>query len=184
MKPLPLQDWDASLDPVIDDMRGLPLNVHSLLANHPPLLEAWWRLRMYLVKGGDLGQRHCELVILRIAVHMRSWYEWASHVLRGMESGLSLEEIDGLLHNDHQWNVEDAVLIEAVDEIAQQHAISPATLERLSSHYSDQQILDIVHLHGMYTTLACLIKTWGIELDEHVEKRLPGSVRPDTFVTS
>ena len=93
MKPVPLQDWDHSLQHVIDDMNGIAINIHALMANHPALLNAWWDLRNYLVHGGDLDQRQCELVILRVAVHMRSWYEWGSHVVRGIDSGLSTEEI-------------------------------------------------------------------------------------------
>ena len=90
MKPLPISAWDSSLQRVVDDMHGRPLNIHALMANHPRLLNAWWDLRMYLVNGGDLTQRHCELAILCIAVHIKSWYEWASHVVRGIDSGLTL----------------------------------------------------------------------------------------------
>ena len=35
MQPLPLQQWDESLDHVVSDMNGRPLNVHSLMANYP-----------------------------------------------------------------------------------------------------------------------------------------------------
>ena len=37
MKPLPPTQWDESLQPVLDDMNGRPLNVHGLMANHPKL---------------------------------------------------------------------------------------------------------------------------------------------------
>ena len=94
MEPVPVLEWDTSLKHVIDDMGGRPLNVHALMANHPPLLNAWWDLRNYSVNGGDLDQRQCELAILRIAVHVGSWYEWASHVDRGLACGLSLAEIE------------------------------------------------------------------------------------------
>ena len=83
MKPLAIDEWDASLQWVIDDMQGRPLQLHCLLANHPDLLNAWWNYRMHSVRGGDLAQRDCELVILRVAVHMEAWYEWAAHVVRG-----------------------------------------------------------------------------------------------------
>ena len=84
MRPLPLPEWDDSLERVLDDMDGQPLNVHGLMANHPDLLNAWWDYRNYSVRGGALDQRDCELVILRVAVHMRNWYEWAAHVDRAL----------------------------------------------------------------------------------------------------
>ena len=181
MKPLPLEKWDDSLQRVVDDMHGRPLNIHALLANHTALLDAWWDLRMYLDSGGDLEQPHCELVILRIAVHLGSWYEWASHVVRGIDSGLTLDEIENVKSDDGNWNDADAVLLDAVDEIATCNAIGGPTLERLAAHFTERQVMDIVHLHGMYQTLGCLISTWGLELDAHVAERLPQGVTESSF---
>ena len=171
-----LSAWEKSLQPVIDDMGGRPLNIHALLANHPALLEAWWPLRMHLVNGGDLDRRHCELVILRVAAHMKSWYEWASHVVRGLDCGLSLEEIQSVRDPGAAWNESDAVLLDAVDELMDNDALSSTTLQRLAPHFTNQQILDVMHLRGMYMTIACVIRTWGLELDKTVAARLPESV--------
>ena len=148
-----LSEWEKSLAPIIDDMDGRPLHIHALLANHPALLEAWWPLRMYLVNGGDLEQRHCELVILRIAAHMGDWYEWASHVVRGLDNGLSLEEIENVRNRDSKWSEVDGLLLTVVDE----------------------------HLKGMYTTIGCVINTWGLELDEHIAARLPDAAAAEDF---
>lgn len=181
MRPVPANDWEPSLQHIVSDMQGRPLNVHGLLANHPRLLEAWWALRNYLVRGGDLDQRHCELVILRVAARRRSWYEWASHVARGLDSGLSLEEIERVRHDDAGWQEPDAVLLDAVDEILAAGSLSPTTLERLAGHFTDRQVLDLVHLQGMYATLACVISTWEVDLDEHITQRLPATVTPESF---
>ena len=181
MQILALSEWEKSLQHVIDDMGGRPLNIHALLANHPALLEAWWPLRMYLVNGGDLEQRHCELVILRIATHMQSWYEWASHVVRGLNSGLSLEEIEKVRNADAAWEESDAALLVAVDELERDGAISRSTLERLAPHFTNKQILDIMHLRGMYTTIGCVIATWGLDLDDHVAAQLPESVTKESI---
>ena len=181
MRPVPANDWEQSLKHIVSDMKGRPLNVHGLLANHPRLLDAWWTLRNYLVRGGDLDQRHCELVILRVAARRRSWYEWASHVARGLDSGLSLEEIERVLRDEAGWQEPDAVLLEAVDEILDAGSLSPATLKRLAGHFTDRQVLDLVHLQGMYATLACVISTWEVDLDEHVARRLPATVTAEGF---
>jgi 4-carboxymuconolactone decarboxylase len=181
MTPLSLNKWEKSLQPVIDDMGGRPLNIHALLAQHPALLEAWWPLRKHLVTGGELVQRECELVILRVATHTGSWYEWASHVVRGMDSGLTLEEINDVRDSDAQWDEKEAVLLSAVDELTQQRALSPEMLGRLGAFYTDRQVLDLMHLHGMYMTLAAILETWEVELDEHVARRLPDTVTPEGF---
>ena len=181
MQAVALNNWDDSLKHVIDDMGGRPLDIHALLANHPALLEAWWPLRMYLVNGGDLERRHCELVILRIAAHMHSWYEWAAHVVRGLDTGLTLEEIENVRDKNATWRDDDAALLDAVDDLLTQDAIAPETLERLTPHFTDRQVLDIMHLKGMYTTIGAMINTWGLNLDDHIAAHLPGSVTEESF---
>lgn len=181
MKPVPIRDWDPSLQHVIDDMHGRPINIHGLMANHPALLNAWWNLRNYLVNGGDLEQRQCELVILRVAVHMKSWYEWGSHVVRGLDSGLSLDEIERVRGDSNDWDDADSALLTAVDDIAQHNVISEETHRSLARHFTDRQMLDIVLLHGMYLTMGCMINTWDIELDDCVRERLPEQVTRQSF---
>lgn len=181
MKPVPLQEWDTSLQHVIDDMSGRPLNIHSLMANHPRLLNAWWDLRNYSVEGGDLDQRHCELVILRVAAHTGSWYEWASHVVRGLDSGLTLDEIERVCSASDDWTDADAALLEAVDELARDSMLSTGMRERLAVYFTERQMMDIILLRGMYLTLGSMISTWDVELDPNVAERLPQSVTTDSF---
>jgi alkylhydroperoxidase family enzyme len=154
MKPLPISAWDPSLQHVVDDMHGRPLNIHALMANHPRL---------------------------RIAVHMKSWYEWASHVVRGIDSGLTFDEIHNVRSGDGEWGDADAALLQAIDEITANNCISEVTRTRLQEHFTSQQMLDIILLHGMYQTLGCLINTWGLELDEHVREQLPKAVTETAF---
>ena len=184
MRPLPLPQWCESLGRVADDMDGRPLNVHSLMANNPTLLDAWWDLRNYSVHGGTLEQRECELVILRIAVHMRCWYEWASHIDRGLVAGLSEEEIERVLLGPGatEWNERDAILLKAVDELVSERRIDESTHEILGEYLDSNQVMDVIVIHGMYITLGCLINTWGLELDEHVRARLPEQFAEKMFV--
>ena len=113
MKPLPPSNWDESLQSILDDMSGRPLNVHGLMANHPQLLKSWWKFRNYSIAGGDLRQRECELVILRVSARMKVWYEWASHVVRGQASGLSMQEIERVREGPAAagWNERDSALL-------------------------------------------------------------------------
>lgn len=183
MQPLPSQEWDESLSEVLDDMNGQPLNVHGLMANHPQLLNAWWNYRNYSVNGGDLPQRDRELVILRVAFHTGAWYEWASHVDRGQRVGLSVDEINRVTNGPcvPGWTAREVTLLTAVDELVSQRAISARTQKDLAAHFSGNQVMDIIVIHGMYITLGCMINTWGLELDEQVKQRLPDGVSRDSF---
>ena len=176
MTPLPPDQWDPALQHVIDDMNGRPLNIHCLLANHPELLKAWWNYRMYLVRGGDLPQRDCELVILRISVLTRKWYEWSAHVVRGLAAGMSLEEIERVAAGPaaSDWGKKDSTLLSAVDSLFNIRRIDSATLTSLKTYFSGQQIMDLISIHGMYVTIACMIGTWEIQIDDAVASCLPG----------
>jgi 4-carboxymuconolactone decarboxylase len=183
MNPLPVHRFDPSLKHVIDDMNGRPIRIHCLLANHPDLLNAWWNYRMHSVRGGDLEQRDCELVILRVAVHMQAWYEWAAHVVRGLAAGLSLKEVERVAAGPSagSWSKQDAALLKSVDQLIANRAIDSETLAVLGEYFSDKQIMDIVSLQGMYLTIACIIGTWDIEIEDHVADQLPESVTEQSF---
>lgn len=171
LKPLPAEQWDDSLSRVLDDMRGRPLNVHALMAHNPALLAAWWNFRMHGVRGGGLSDRHRELIVLRVAVHMRAWYEWASHVERGLAAGLTLEEIERVRRgsDDGSWESDDALVLRAVNDCIEQRGIGASTLRALHERFSAAQILDIIAIHGMYVFLGTIINTWDLEPDEFVK---------------
>jgi len=183
MKPLPPDQWDPSLQHIIDDMHGRPIQIHCLLANHPELLNAWWNYRMHSVQGGDLEQRDCELVILRVAVHVEAWYEWAAHVDRGLAAGLTLQEIYRVAEGPTAvaWTDKDAMLLSAVDQLIAGRRIDDTTLGILKKEFSEKQIVDIISLQGLYVTIACLIGTWPVEIEEHVAQRLPEEVTEEAF---
>ena len=181
--PLPVSDWDASLATIVADMGGAPINVHGLMANHPELLKAWWNFRNYSVRGGALGRRNGELVILRVAVHVRAWYEWGSHVERSLACGLSLEEIERVKQGPAApgWAAGEAALLAAVDELIATHGLAPDSHARLRAHFSVQQIMDVMAIHGMYVILGCMINTWGLELEARVRDKLPDGVTKESF---
>ncbi|NIB43076.1 carboxymuconolactone decarboxylase family protein [Pseudomaricurvus alkylphenolicus] len=174
LSPLDPKYWHADLEPIVDDMNGAPIHVHQLMAHNPALLKAWWNFRNHSVNGGTLGKRSGELVILRVAVHMQAWYEWASHVDRSLTCGITAKEIQCILTFplDSHWQTADAALLTAVDELIQRHRITPATLARLEDHFTTEQVMDIIAIQGMYVILAGMINTWGLELDPNVHQRI------------
>lgn len=181
--PLPVNQWDVALQDIVADMHGQPINVHKLMAHHPDLLRAWWNFRNHAVRGGALGSRLGELVILRVAVHMKAWYEWASHVDRSLACGLSRVEIERVKQGAVApgWTQQEQAVLQAVDELVSEHAIAPATLTTLQQACTLQQILDLISIQGMYVILAGMINSFGLELDASVQKRLPAGMNQADF---
>jgi len=183
VNPVPVAQWDNSLSSIVDDMKGRPINVHKLMAHNPALLKAWWNFRNYSVAGGALGKRKGELVILRVAVHLKAWYEWGSHIERSLSCGLSLEEIERVKIGGKAvgWENSESLLLLAVDELIVNRALSSGTHTSLREHYSVAQVMDIMAIHGMYIILGCMINTWGLELDAHVQDKLPEGITKESF---
>ena len=183
LSPLPVSAWDDSIARVREDMHDRPLNVHALMAHNPKLLNAWWNFRNYAVSGGALGRRNSELVILRVALRIRAWYEWGSHVERALDYGLTMDEIERVKQGSQalQWPPAEALLLKAVDELFSEHAITAETLDELSRHFSPAQVLDLIAIQGMYVILGGMINTWPLELDEHVREKLPATVTKAGF---
>lgn len=181
--PLPVPEWDPSLAQVVEDMQGAPINVHSLMANHPALLQAWWNFRNHSVDGGALGRRRGELVILRVAVHVRSWYEWAAHVERALTVGITREEIERVKAGADApgWDPSEAALLRAVDELFATYGLSDATHRELRTFYSARQIMDLMAIQGMYFILGCMVNTWDLELDDTIRAGLPEDMTQQKF---
>ena len=179
-----LKNWDPSLKFIIEEMNGSPLNVHKLLAKHPNLLKAWWNFRNYSVAGGNLGKRQGELVILRVAFYLKSWYEWASHVDRSLKVGISLKEIQNVNKqlDPTDWSDKEFLLLSAVDQLIENKRLSKTQYKKLSGHFSEQQIMDLIAIHGMYLILGCMINIWGLPLDNDIQERLPSSVNEVSFL--
>jgi hypothetical protein len=181
---LEVHNWDVILNPIITQLDGEPLNVHKLMAKHPKLLKAWWNFRNYAVNGGDLGRRKGELVILRVASYLNSWYEWASHVDRSLKCGLSLEEITRVNNtlNENDWETSEFLLLKCVDELIGTQNLKKDSYKKLNYFFTDKQIMDVIAIHGMYIILGCMLNIWGVELEEIIAKRLPSAVNKKKFL--
>ena len=184
LSPLAPENWPSELSSVLEEMQGNPINVHGLMANNPALLNAWWAFRNYSVEGGALGKRNAELLILRVAVHMKSWYEWGSHLDRALKVGIGLGEINDLLLPLDQGNWSDAekALVCAVDDLTQYHQIQNETRVSLNTQYTNNQIMDLIAIHGAYLILAAMIDTWDLALDSETFERISDFTDEEGFL--
>ena len=72
---------------------GSKTNIIQIMANHPPMALAWSHFGKYFMTGHTLNNRQLEFVVLRVAVLVKSHYEWHNHVGYAMQAGITLEEI-------------------------------------------------------------------------------------------
>lgn len=58
------------------------------------------------------------------------------------------------------------MLLAAADECASERRISDKTRDGLLQHLNGQQMLDLLFTIGMYTTLALMLKTLEVPMDD------------------
>jgi 4-carboxymuconolactone decarboxylase len=146
-------------------------NIFTTFARHPGLFRAWLPLGGYLLSRGKLPDRDRELLILRTAVNCRSDYEWGQHVIIGLASDLSREEIDRVPAGPDAegWSEHDAFLLRAADELHAGVRVEDDTWAGLSRIYADVQLMEAVMLVGHYRMVAGALESFGVELDDWLE---------------
>ena len=167
MQPLKPDNWPDELNE-IRSFLGTPLNIHSMMAHHPDLLQAWMPLRNHVVANSSLSSRQRELIILRTAHNCQADYEWQHHVERGLIAGLEMDEINRVTDGAEAsgWQADEAALLHAADDCHLHSRLSNNTLAKVQQHFSSKQQLDIMVTVGMYKTLATIIKTWDVSMED------------------
>ena len=149
--------------------RGTMLNIFRTLLNHPDAMRGFMGWGSYVLsKKNTLPSREREIVVLRTGFLCGSGYEWTQHVPIGQRAGLSDAEIAAIKLGSEapSWSAADAALIQASDELHNRQFISDSTWQKLKTHFSEKQCMDVVFTAGQYTQVSMLLNTFGVQLDE------------------
>lgn len=185
IEPLAIREWPpemrealAAMNPpapryVVEPKEGRPkaLNTLGVFAHHPALARAFFTFNGHLLMATTLSERQRELLVLRTAARRSCGYEWMQHVFVGRDAGLDDEEISRIAFGPSApfWSDLDAALLRAVDELVADGAISDTTWVALSRELDTQQILDVIFTVGAYETLAWMMRSLELELDDEFE---------------
>jgi alkylhydroperoxidase family enzyme len=147
---------------------GPPINLFKLFARNLPMAEAmtgWGRYE--LSRHLSLSMRQRELVIDRVTARCGAEYEWSVHIaFFAGRVGLTRPEIVSLTSGspaDACWTAPERALLQAVDELHDQHDISDATWAALD--LSDAQRLDLLMLAGWYHAIAYVARAARVPLE-------------------
>jgi len=158
-----LQDW---FDRV---MRGAPpLMLFRVMATNA---RAWEKFRGgSLLDRGPLSLREREIVIDRTTALNRCEYEWGVHVMTfAKAAALSEAQIRATVCDDADapcWSVAEQALIAAADALHARSTLSDDEFSKLTSHFDDAQIIEIILLCGFYRTVSYLANGLGLPLEE------------------
>ena len=122
---------------------------------------AWEKLSAgSLLDKGPLPLRDREIVIDRTTARCGCSYEWGLHVaLFGAQAGLGAGQIEGTARDaiDPQlWTPAEQVLLATVDRLLAEKRLKDDAFAELKTHYSNDQILEIVQLVAFYHGVALI----------------------------
>jgi AhpD family alkylhydroperoxidase len=143
-------------------------NLFTTLGRHSGLFWGWLMFAARLMPGGKLPRRDTELVILRVA-HLRDCtYEWNHHVRLGRRAGVDEDDVRRITEGPAAsgWSDREEAILSAVDEIDSGGDVSDATWDRLRSHLSQRDLVELVFLVGHYEMLATAIGTLRMQPDQ------------------
>lgn len=153
------------------DPDGPPLtNGISSLLHHPTLATAFLSFNGKLLWEPVLDPRVRELVVLRVARHTRSSYEWVQHAKLSQRYGVSPAEVEAIARGeDSGWTPFEATVLEAVDQLLDDYHVTDDTWERLAAAMDERTLLELLFVVGTYTALAMVFNGIDIELDPDLD---------------
>jgi alkylhydroperoxidase family enzyme len=145
------------------------LNIFKMMAHAETSFTPLLRLGASILGQQKLDARLRELAILRVARLSQAEYEWVQHVPIARHTGASDAEIEALDRGDVDaacfGELEQAVL-RFTDEVVRDVGASDATFAAAAKYLSPREIVELVLAIGFYMTMARLMETTRIDLDE------------------
>jgi 4-carboxymuconolactone decarboxylase len=144
----------------------LASNLFRTLMHHPRIFKRWLGYGSVLLDGALPG-RDRELLVLRAAHRSDCAYEWAHHEAIAARNGLSDEEIARVRGGARQpgWSAFDASLLQAVDELLDDHRISDSTWQVLAERYDERQLIEVPFIVGVYAAMGFTLNSLGVQLE-------------------
>lgn len=182
LPPLPRDRWDEPVESALraafpgavgerflstgPDSVALP-NAIATFLHHPALAGRWLSYNNVLLWDGTLDARLRELVVLRVAWHARSRYEWAQHVRLAARFGVVPADLDAIASGlpAADWSDLDRAAVDAAAQLVTDHRVDDATWSVLAAHLDQQQLVELLFVVGTYTCLAMVFNASRVALD-------------------
>lgn len=141
-----------------------PLGIFRTMARNPRVLS-----RMVsggLLDKGSISLADRELVILRACALCKAEYEWGVHVTGfAKKAGFTEAQIEDTCRERSDkslWSDEQNLLISMVEQLHQQHSIDNTIWEQLAQAYTEEQLIELVMLAGLYHAVSFVVNAFQI----------------------
>ena len=158
---------------VITDDSGYVQGPFTVMLHHPTVGHPVQDLGAVLRFRGSLSDRARELVVLVVAAHWQSDFEWWAHERIGRNVGLTDAEIDAL-RTGAPLTVDDAVdqaAFDAARALVLRADLDDTEYARVRAVLGDEQLVEVTAIVGYYALLALQMRVFRIAAPEPVTFR-------------
>lgn len=145
---------------------------YNMMLRSPVMGQRMFSMLDYLRFNTSVPRRLNEFAILIQARLWTSQVEWTAHYPLALKAGLAQAVADDLKVGKRPASMQpdEAAVYDLCMDLAKDHFVSDATFKKVREAFSDQQIVDLITVSGIYDTLAMLSNT--------AEDKTPGGKEP------
>ncbi len=121
-----------------------------------------------LARESKLGQRLFELMVLVVARHWTSQFEWHTHEKYAREGGISDAAIEAIRNGEtpHFDREDEQLVYDVVLELEQKKNLSEALYERARAYFGEDLLVELVAAAGLYTMVAMMLNAFEMPIPE------------------
>lgn len=166
--------YDADMEATLERLMpsGVePLVLFRTLARNPRVFRRF--MAGGLLDKGSVTLREREIVIDRACARCGGEYEWGVHIaLFAEKAGFGAEEIAGTVAQSEAdcWTLREKLLIRLVDELHDTAHVSDALWSELTSEFSDEQLIELVVLTGLYHMVSFTVNALRLEPEAYAAR--------------
>jgi 4-carboxymuconolactone decarboxylase len=136
--------------------------------HQPKLADAWQALGAELRFRAGLAQRLRELVILIVARHWTSQFEWYSHEGQALKAGIAADVIDAVRHGRAPAFAHDdeQIVYDFATELLEAKAVGEASYQRALDRFGVVGVVELTALIGYYVMVAMTLNAHEIPLPD------------------
>ena len=168
MARLPYPDPSSQTSEVLGKLERLgSLNVTRMMSHSEGAMQGYSRLGTFLLRKGRLDPVLREVVILRIGQLCGSEYEWHQHVSVARAVGMDDATLRAIEEQRFASLGEPARIAVRIAEEIKRDAGAPAdTIIEALTHFSAEELVELVMTAGYYIMTAGFLLSFGIEIED------------------
>ena len=169
MPRIPYPDPAKLPDAMREALSRAPINVVRMMAGaSPAVFDGFNKFSSAFYGPSKLGAHLREVAILRVGYLSNSAYETYQHEALARQVGITDMQIDAIKHGGEHPGVLDEdqqAVMNFTDDVVRNVRASDATLGAVRKFLSDEVVLDLILVIGLYMAVSRFLETAGVELD-------------------